>query len=124
MLVCAAKRKDPKAMRRLGVQSVEQTFCSQAARMPNGSGRACLRSWLCCGDANALMDMAYASQPRKSLKHRLWGDADTCAVFGSRAVTSMHQVYHMHKLEFSHRNVQYTRETEENPHAAEVVWKE
>ena len=43
---------EPKA--RAGVQSEEQTFCSQAARTPKGIGRASLRSWLYCGDANAL----------------------------------------------------------------------
>ena len=41
-------------MRRLSVHSAEQTFCSQVANMAKGSGKASLRSWFCCGDANAL----------------------------------------------------------------------
>ena len=67
------------------------------------------------------MDPAYASQPRKRFKHRLGGDADTGAVFGFRAITSMHQVNNMHKLEFSHRDVQRACERQQNLHAAEVL---
>ena len=58
MLVCAAKRKEPNAMRRPVVQSAEQTFCSQAAKTAKGSGKASLRCWFCCGDANARTESA------------------------------------------------------------------
>ena len=54
MLVCAARRKEPNAMRMLIVQSAEQTCRSQAANTAKGSGNASLRSRLCCGDAKAL----------------------------------------------------------------------